>query len=109
MKGASADPLERTLGLVWDFNLDAFILGASIKSDGRTQREILKSIFSTFDPLGFLAPIVFQAKFLMQDIWRHKYDWGEELNQDLLDRWTAWTSALQSLDGLIIDRCIWPA
>jgi hypothetical protein len=63
-----ADPIERTLGLVWDFRRDVFVLGAKAEPGGRTKRDLLKSIFSIFDPLGFLAPIVFQAKVLMQDI-----------------------------------------
>ena len=80
-----AEPIERTLGLVWDFHRDVFVLGAKAEADGKTKRDIMKSIYSIFDPLGFLAPIVFQAKVLMQDIWRHKYDWDEELPPDLTD------------------------
>ncbi|XP_032798702.1 uncharacterized protein LOC116935517 [Daphnia magna] len=104
-----AEPIERTLGLVWNFHLDAFILGASVRTDGRTKRDLLKAIFSIFDPLGFLVPIVFQAKFLMQDIWRQKFDWDEELDQDLIDRWIQWARPLPSLNGLVLDRCITPA
>ena len=74
----------------------------------KTKRDILKAVFSIFDPLGYLAPIVFQAKSIMQDIWRRKYDWDEELSQDLLDRWIVWATNLQSLNGLVVDRCIWP-
>ncbi|XP_045023467.1 uncharacterized protein LOC116929559 [Daphnia magna] len=104
-----AEPIERTLGLVWNFHLDAFILGASVRTDGRTKRDLLKAIFSIFDPLGFLVPIVFQAKFLMQDIWRQKFDWDEELDQDIIDRWIQWARPLPSLNGLVLDRCITPA
>jgi hypothetical protein len=82
-----AEPIERTFGLVWDFYRDVFDLGAKAEADGKTKRDIMKSIYSIFDPLGFLVPIVFQAKVLMQDIWRHKYDWDEELPPDLTDRW----------------------
>jgi hypothetical protein len=44
----------------------------------------------------------------MQDIWRLKFDWDDELSQDLLDRWINWTNGLPSLDGLTLDRCIGP-
>ena len=103
-----AEPIERTLGLVWDFKQDAFVLGASVRSDGRTKRDLMRAIFSIFDPLGFLAPIVFQAKFLMQDIWRRKFDWDAELDQDLIDRWIHWANSLPSLNGLILSRCVSP-
>jgi hypothetical protein len=104
-----ADPIERTLGLVWDFRRDVFVLGAKADPGGRTKRDLLKSIFSIFDPLGFLAPIVFQAKVLMQDIWRHKFDWDDELSQDLIDRWIRWAENLPSLSGLVLERCIAPS
>ncbi|XP_057374666.1 uncharacterized protein LOC130695542 [Daphnia carinata] len=102
------DPIERTLGLVWDFRRDVFVLGAKAEPGGRTKRDLLKSIFSIFDPLGFLAPIVFQAKVLMQDIWRRKFDWDDELSQDLIDRWIRWTETLPSLSKLVLERCISP-
>jgi hypothetical protein len=82
-----AEPIERTFGLVWYFGRDVFILEAAAKSEGKSKRQLLRSIFSIFDPLGFLSPIVFQAKYLMQDIWRLKFDWDDELSQDLIDRW----------------------
>lgn len=68
----NSEPFERTLGLVWDLSCDVFILSTTVQSDSRTKRHLLKSIFNIFDPLGFLVPIVFQAKFFMQDIWRRK-------------------------------------
>jgi hypothetical protein len=64
-----AKPIERTLGLVWDFHRDVFVLGAKAEADGKTKRDIIKSIFSIF-PLAFLAPIFSLAKDFMQDIWR---------------------------------------
>jgi hypothetical protein len=101
-----AEPIERTIGLVWDFNRDAFVLAATVSSEGRTKRDLMRAIFSIFDPLGFLAPVVFQGKFLMQDIWRRKFDWDVELDQDLIDRWIHWANSLPLLNGLILNRCI---
>jgi hypothetical protein len=103
-----AKPIERTLGLMWDFNRDAFVLAATVSSEGRTKRDLMRAIFCIFDPLGFLAPVVFQAKFFMQDIWRRKFDWDVELDQDLIDRWIHWANSLPSLNGLILNRCIYP-
>jgi hypothetical protein len=57
--------------------------------------DLLKSIFSIFDCVDFLSPIVFQAKVFMQDIWRHKFYWDEnKLSQDLIDRWIRWAKTL---------------
>jgi len=51
------DPIERTLGLVWDFRRDVFVLGTKVESGGRTKRELLKSIASIFDPLQTMLSI----------------------------------------------------
>jgi hypothetical protein len=64
-----AEPIERTLGLVWDFHRDVFVLGAKVEADGNSKRDIMKSIFSIF-PLAFLAPIICLAMVFMQVIWR---------------------------------------
>ncbi|XP_057366956.1 uncharacterized protein LOC130687815 [Daphnia carinata] len=103
-----ASPIERTLGLKWNFDLDAFVLKASVSLDGKTKRSLLKAVSSIFDPLGFLSPIVFLAKHLLQDVWRRKLDWDDELDIDLLDRWKRWASTLPSLDGLVLKRCVSP-
>ena len=102
------DPIERTLGLVWDFRRDVFVLGTKVESSGRIKRELLKSIASIFDPLGFLAPIVFQAKVLLQDVWRFNFDWDDELSQDLIKRWIHWAESLSCLSGFVLERCISP-
>ncbi|XP_032796170.2 uncharacterized protein LOC116932522 [Daphnia magna] len=44
----------------------------------------------------------------MQDIWRRKFDWDDELSQDLIDRWIRWTETLPSLSKLVLERCISP-
>ena len=36
-----------------------------------------------FDPLGVIAPVVIQAKVLMQTLWRCKIAWDKPLNEEL--------------------------
>lgn len=59
-------PMERTLGLVVDYNTDAFLLKVLASTTGRTKREILRTTASIFDPLGFLAPVLLTAKVILQ-------------------------------------------
>ena len=101
-------PVERTLGLCWDFRRDVFILKAVIQLDAKTKRAILSAVASTFDPLGFLAPVIFTAKFLLQDIWRSGADWDVELNEPIVRRWVHWASSLSPLNGMTIKRCVSP-
>jgi hypothetical protein len=39
------------------------------QTDVPTKRDLMRAILSIFNPLDFLAAVVFQEKFLMQDIW----------------------------------------
>lgn len=64
------------------------MLAAIVRSDGRTKRDLMRAIFSIFNPLDFLAAVVFQEKFLMQDMWRRKFDWDMKLDKDFIDRST---------------------
>lgn len=58
-----ADPLptERTMGILWDCQDDAFVFKSSTRTDVKTKRQVLQEIASIFDPLGFLGPIVTAA------------------------------------------------
>ncbi|XP_057379661.1 uncharacterized protein LOC130701900 [Daphnia carinata] len=99
-------PIERTLGLMWDFRRDAFVLKTPVSPVGTTKRALLRAVSSIFDPLGFLSPIVFQAKHLLQDVWRRQFDWDDQLDSDLQDRWKHWTHTLPSLDGLELSAAV---
>ena len=60
-------------------------------------------------PIRFLVPVVLQAKFLLQDIWRKKFDWDTELDEDLIGRWLKWSNFLPSINGLVVQRCTAPS
>ena len=98
-------PIERTLGLLWDCQIDSFTFKSSIKTQVKTKRQVLQEVASVFDPLGFLAPIVMTAKILLQDIWRSGADWDDPLPPTLVDIWTSWANELQSIASLKIPRC----
>ena len=98
-------PIERTLGLLWDCQIDSFTFKSSIKTQVKTKRQVLQEVASVFDPLGFLAPIVMTAKILLQDIWRSGADWDDPLPPTLVDIWTSWANELQSMASLKIPRC----
>ena len=59
-------PVERTLGLEWNIESDAFRFKINKKERPATWRGILSIISSIFDPLGFVAPFVLPAKRILQ-------------------------------------------
>ena len=120
---------ERILGLHWNPKEDAFHYNLKFHKvpkevvEGRrnpTKREILKLVMAIFDPLGFLAHYTVHVKILLQDIWRLKLDWDEQLQDETpqvtedatsenglnpLRRWKLWLKKLEEVKQLKIPRC----
>lgn len=61
-----------------------------------------------FDPLGFLSPLTFFAKYLIQQLWILGLDWDQEPPGEILERWNQYRSELSCLSDLSIPRCIIP-
>ena len=57
--------LERALGVHWDVTNDEFVFKISVKEKPATRRGILSIVSSIYDPLGFVAPFILQAKLIM--------------------------------------------
>ena len=48
-----------------------------------SKRGVLSFISSVFDPLGMLAPATLELKLIIQELWKRKLDWDQELPSDL--------------------------
>ena len=70
-----------------------------------TKREILQGISKIFDPLGFIAPVVIQAKLLMQKLWQLKVTWDEPLNDDIQTQWRDIATNLKEATQFTVSRC----
>ena len=107
-------PIEKALDLVWDPNKDLLSFVASLKGfpselpDAPTKRVLLKYSMSVFDPLGFLTPYTVTARMLLQDLWRLKVDWDDDLPNEIGVKWHRWPNGLRVVAGLRIPRCYSP-
>lgn len=108
------DLVHRVLGMKWDTATDTFMFSAdfgkiheTIKSaDGcPTKRNVLRTLMSTFDPLGLISPYLVEGKLLMQNIWRSSIGWDDPINIKEFEMWVSWMKALKSLSNLQIPRC----
>ena len=97
--------VERTLGLKWCLESDNFLFTTISTSKLVTKREILKITSLIFDPLGFLSPFTVKAKALLQDLWRNKYGWDDDIDASLTKRWLDWTEDLKNIVSFSIPRC----
>lgn len=99
----------KILGLVWSPAEDFFSFSVHSPLRTATKRVILSHVARIFDPLGFLAPIIFLAKALLQEIWRNNLDWDDPLPETLHAGWAALTDEWSSLATIRIPRYIFAA
>lgn len=55
-------PLERTLGIQWHRESDCFKFSIQLQDHPATRRNILSTVASVYDPLGFISPILLGRK-----------------------------------------------
>ena len=101
-------PIQRTLGLHWDMKSDKFMFKVALKDRPNTRRGILSLTSSVYDPLGFVAPIILQAKKLLQDLCKQKLGWDDSISDVDSERWEEWKSQLLSLSQITVNRCVKP-
>ena len=101
-------PIERALGVQWNVSSDSFGFTIVIKDRPATRRGLLSIVSSVYDPLGFVAPFILNAKLILQDLCRKKFSWDDPIPDDYLQRWQAWLQELPKLEQLQIDRCFKP-
>lgn len=105
--------IERVLGVHWNPECDSFLfklnfhsLPEDLKTGVKkpTKRDVLKVTMSVFDPLGFLLHIVMKARILLQDTWRLKIGWDDEVTTELYERWQIWLKDLNDAASIRIPR-----
>lgn len=81
------DNENKTLGLIWISNDDMFKFKHtnSPQLQQITKRQLSSEVAKIFDPLGFLAPWTCKNKIFVQEIWKRKIDWDENVPEDILE------------------------
>ena len=98
--------LERTLGICWSVSDDCFTFTFALKGEvDATKRGMLKVTSSIFDPLGFLSPFILKAKILLQELWRHNYEWDDKIEGDILKCWRKWLKYAELISAIKVNRC----
>ena len=95
---------ERTLGLVWVIEKDIFTFNPKIKESENTKRGILSTIASIFDPLGIVTPSLIEPKYIIQQLWKEKVDWDEEIPFQWNKRWEAWKKEIENISMVSVPR-----
>nr|XP_034833078.1 uncharacterized protein LOC117989776 [Maniola hyperantus]XP_034840342.1 uncharacterized protein LOC117996393 [Maniola hyperantus] len=94
----------KVLGLQWSPASDSFTFSTVPPNPVVTKRTILSQIGRQFDPLGYVAPCIFYAKCLMQQLWSLQLGWDEPLPADLEAQWQTYVSELHLLSQFKHER-----
>ncbi|XP_031342802.1 uncharacterized protein LOC116170471 [Photinus pyralis] len=94
----------KSLGIRWIPNQDIFTFKFKDGQDKPTKRNILSEVAKIFDPLGWLSPILLNAKLLIQRLWLSNTGWDEEVAESIKIEWTNFKIDLSMVEYLRIPR-----
>ena len=94
------------LGIRWSLETDEFFFNAETWDLNKpaTKRGLIAVINSVYDPLGFLAPVILEARVIYRSACREQTDWDEILSDSIKVKWERWCSSLKDLKDLRIPR-----
>ncbi|GFT16452.1 integrase catalytic domain-containing protein [Trichonephila clavipes] len=98
------------LGIIWD--LDNDVLKCCTNFDSLTcevkitKRLVLSTVQKVFDPIGMLAPSTLLPKLLLQEMWKMKIAWDQELPQNIVNKFMKWFNEIQILKDVNVPRCM---
>lgn len=101
---SNPDNIVKVLGLQWHPSLDSFSYEVIPIDRPCTKRTILSELARIFDPLGFLAPLSFLAKHLIQHLWSLGLEWDQVPPPNIVERWTRYKKELPNISLINVPR-----
>ncbi len=103
-------PQVRTLGQQWNMVEDYFTFGdfEVDHSTKWTKAACLSQAHKVFDPLGFVCPLMLEARIFLQNLWVKEFGWQDAITKEEIDRWNAWLPNLERLKELRFPRVLLP-
>ncbi|XP_061728871.1 uncharacterized protein LOC133533829 [Cydia pomonella] len=100
------DGTVRALGITWNMGEDSFQYKLELPQQPSTitKRNILAETQKLFDPLGWLAPSIIQAKMLIQKLWLHRSSWDDEVQLEIKEEWLNIRHNFENLKDVHIPR-----
>lgn len=98
----------KTLGIQLVIKDDQFRMACPepFNNNKCTKRDILAYIGKFYDPMGFVGPIIVQAKAIMQRLWAEKTDWDSIPDDSIRQEWFLFTNNLAKMKPIFINRNI---
>jgi len=104
LRFSDSDPVVKVLGLEWTAATDTFGYHIQPFTGPVTKRTIMSYIARIYDPNGYLAPVIFSAKNLIQQLWVIKVAWDDPLPENIAKFWENYTAEIPLLSNYKIPR-----
>lgn len=94
------EPSIKVLGMQWDTQNDCLSYKVNVPDLTATKRNVMSIIARVYDPLGYLAPVVFKAKSILQELWRQSLDWDTPIPTETATEWERFYTQLPVLQTI---------
>ena len=71
----------------WDKQRDTFRVEIPTESQRSTKRNVLKTLASIYDPLGFLLSVLLIGKILFRNLCDLRIPWDNKIPQEMENKW----------------------
>ncbi|XP_037825830.1 uncharacterized protein LOC119613837 [Lucilia sericata] len=97
----------KTLGIVWNPKTDRFSLKCKLEFHNKiSKRTILSEVAKLFDPLGLIGSVTVTTKMLLQDLWKLKLDWDDNVPEQMTENWIKIKDNFKFLNEVNVPRLI---
>ena len=103
--------ISKVLGIIWNKQTDELSIQIPQNKETvhATKRNILQLTASVFDPMGFLSPFTIIPRIILQDIWKLKLGWDQNVPDELEQKWRKWKMDLNDIKEFYLPRNIYEA
>ncbi|KAI4895228.1 hypothetical protein NFI96_027576 [Prochilodus magdalenae] len=84
--------------------MDTFTFQVAADNKPFTRRGVLSTINNLFDPLGLVAPVSVQGRFILRELTLNTHEWDASIPMEKYAEWQKWTKTLKDLEELKIPR-----
>ena len=105
MLGFSFNNKGKGPGMQWQIKGDYFTFDIHVNKKPFTRQGLLFITASVYNPLGFVVPVILEAKLLLQDLCKQTASWDSIISKEVRVRWSHWLKELPCLHKLRIPWC----
>ncbi|XP_054723453.1 uncharacterized protein LOC129233452 [Uloborus diversus] len=97
---------QNVLGLKWDTHADELYCAGCKRTSEKvlSKRKLLSIVNSIYDPIGFTSPATLLPKLLLQEAWKNKIGWDDDLPLNIQHRYQHWVKHIDLIEQCRIPR-----